>query len=98
MGVAKAPVLKAPTPKGSLANVPAAKAAVAKTPVAKAPIAKAPPAAVAHSWAEGEQAKCLSGEHEGQVGQVLSVDDEDITLMIGGDFVVLSASDLELAA
>merc|ERR1712039_273906 len=49
-----------------------------------------------HAWEEGQQARVLSGEKEGQVGQVLSVDDDDITLLVAGDYVVLSATELTL--
>merc|ERR1711920_1110421 len=91
--VVKAVVAKTPVAKSPVAKAPVAKAAVAKTPVAKAP-AQAPP----RRWAEGDEASVLTGEQEGKTGKVLSVDDDDITLLIDGDFVVLSASDITLAA
>merc|ERR1711920_258128 len=91
--VVKAVVAKTPVAKTPVAKAPVVKAAIAKTPVAKAP-AKEPP----RKWAEGDEARVLRGEQEGKTGKVLSVDDEDITLLIDGDFVVLSASDLKLAA
>jgi hypothetical protein len=97
-GVApKAPIAK--RPPVSSGN----QTAIAKTPVAKMPIAKKPAAVQVAipkaatapvTFSPGDQVQVLSGEFEGQVAEVCNVEDGDVTIIVCGDVVVVTAAEL----
>ena len=43
----------------------------------------------------GATVRLISGEHTGESGQVVAVDGEDLTLLVGGDVVIASAREVE---
>lgn len=43
----------------------------------------------------GETVQLIAGEHSGESGQVMAVDGEELTLLVGGDVVIVSASEVK---
>jgi ribosomal protein L24 len=85
--IAKLPSAAAAGPKASVAAVAKRPSSASGSPNLKKGVGVA-------TFALGQKVKVTSGEFKGEIAEVVNVEDGDITVLVSGDVVIMSATEL----